>query len=213
VVRTPVPDTLWRLICKYAEENDLEQLQAWRLFLKRIVALIDEGNYDFMGPEFAGTLKRMISNDEIGVLGLPPIDVTKLHRSARTKSGFVGVYANGKGYRAEGAAPGAGTKKGTVNLGTYPTAEQAAWARYLHHKKHKITYGELDERMAYWRKAHPEMTDAEIVALIDELNIEQPSLGDLHKEQGLEPSQERPQGVMKIVPFGNIDPALFGPED
>ena len=208
MVRTAVPDTLWTLISKYAKATGLSELQAWGMFLHRVVSLIDDGDYDFLGPEFSRVLRGLIANDEIGSLNLPAIDVTKLHLSSKTKSGFVGVYSNGKGFRAVGKSPGFGT--GSQSLGTYPSAEQAAWARYLHHKKFKLPYGELEERLTYWRGKYPEMSDADLVGLLDPISFNEKPLGELFAEAGIKPSEEPPQGTRKFEPIGGVDPALFG---
>lgn len=50
----------------------------------------------------------------------------------RSRSGRLGVYPNGRGWIAQ-----IGSKKGkTINLGTYPTIEEAASAREAYEAKH-----------------------------------------------------------------------------
>jgi hypothetical protein len=72
-------------------------------------------------------------------------DLSKLHRSDKCKSGFVGVYSNGNGYRAEGKNPH--DPKSTITVGSFKTAEEAALARLHHHQKYKLPYGKLEEEM------------------------------------------------------------------
>jgi hypothetical protein len=88
------------------------------------------------------------------------IDVSLLHTSLKTNSGYEGVYPHpnpGRGFIARGRDPLSGKAGG--HLGLFPTAEQAAWARYEHYQKHGLPYGlkleklqkELDRRVSELR--------------------------------------------------------------
>lgn len=89
------------------------------------------------------------------------INVNVLHRSERTKSGYVGVYVNGKGFTAMGKFNARSTEQ--KSLGTFPTAAQAAEARRQHYLKNGIPYGALAERIEtfngsdVWRGASDEL--------------------------------------------------------
>lgn len=181
------------------------------MFLDRLVSMIDDGKYDTFGPEFARIIKALVANDQIGSLGLPAVDITKLHRSSKTKSGFIGVYANGKGFRAVGKGSGVGGNIRTtdVNIGTYPTAEQAAWARLLHYKRHKLPYGELEEQLEYWRRQYPDLSDAELVSATAANPSGRGNLGELFERDGMAPSEQHPQDA-SIKPLGGVDESLFG---
>jgi hypothetical protein len=110
--------------------------------------------------------RARISLKRQGLLGVndpTPIDISKLHQNAKTKSGFEGVYPNGaKGFSARGKNP---SGPGQIYLGTFPTTEEAAWARYTHYKKHNLPYGDLEEAVNDFRENVPQMahlTDAQV---------------------------------------------------
>lgn len=128
----------------------------------RIAALLEDGKAEFLGPEYTHALKR-VRADAFGTIGNgPPIDLNKLHRSDKIKSGFVGVYPNGKGFRAEGRLK---NRTQTKYLGTFDTAEEAAWIRYLYYKTEGIPYGPMEERILELRtKWKMSGTDAELEA-------------------------------------------------
>lgn len=76
------------------------------------------------------------------------IDFSVLHTSNKTASGFEGVYKHSnpaRGFIAQGRD--AQTRKSGKHLGLFPTAAQAAWARYRHYQKHRLPYGKLAEVM------------------------------------------------------------------
>lgn len=104
--------------------------------------MIERSNASVLGPMFEHAYVALRAKDGASLDGLPPVDVSKLARSTRTKSGFVGVYANGKGFRA--MARDENDANIQKSIGTFASAEQAAWARYLHYTKHKLPYGEVE---------------------------------------------------------------------
>ena len=77
------------------------------------------------------------------------INTARLHRTDKTKSGFVGVYANGKGFTAQ--AKISATDSAQASLGTFPTAVQAAEVRRVHYYKHSIPYGRLGDKLESFR--------------------------------------------------------------
>jgi len=98
---------------------------------------------------------RKLRDERFNVLdnNSPAIDLERLHQSHRTKSGFVGVYANGKGFRAMAkTGPNSPAQR---SIGTFQTAEEAAWRRYLYYRQHGLGYGELEIEMEKFRKGVP----------------------------------------------------------
>lgn len=142
--------------------------------------MMANGKAHLFGDEYEALYNELVASDKVSVNNLPPIEVGKLHRSTRTKSGFVGVYANGKGYRAMARGAGENAGSAQVSIGTFPTAESAAWARHLHYKKNGFPYGEieafLDEKPIEYTVTRDTLksvigrdpTDEEIVAQINE---------------------------------------------
>jgi hypothetical protein len=111
---------------------------------------------DVLGFEYAQAAKRLREHQahaQEQARATDP-DLTKLHRSAKAKSGFVGVYSNGNGFRAEGRDPH--NAHGVVTIGSFKTAELAALARLKHHQRHKLPYGELEMAMEHMLKSEPE---------------------------------------------------------
>ena len=138
-VRVVLPPKLREFLAKVGEFMKTDQRWALDWFLVRVEAMIESGDIAKLGFEFDRAYRLMETD-------APGMDLTLLHRSEKTKSGFVGVYANGKGYRAMGPDG--------HNLGTFPTSEKAAWERYLYCRKHALTYGPLEEWLV---KAEREM--------------------------------------------------------
>jgi len=136
-VKVAIEPDLKLFLEKLAEYGSSDQRWALRWVMTRLNTMAENGEIAQLGPEFAVAAKRMRAD----VPGMAPgMDLTLLHRSEKTKSRFVGVYANGKGYRA--MAPDG------YNLGTFPTGERAAWERYLYCRKHALAYGKPDEQGA-----------------------------------------------------------------
>jgi hypothetical protein len=150
-VRVTVEPQLWELSGQLAKQWHVDQITALSIMLEKITRLIEAGKAEFLGPEFSYAFNKLVMTDKLSVGGLPPVESTKLHRSLKTKSGFVGVYANGQGFRAMGKIRGA---DGDIqkSIGTFPTAEQAAWARFIHYKKLGLPYGAVEEALAEARR-------------------------------------------------------------
>lgn len=137
-----VPANIWALAGKVAERWRITHIQGMRIVLDHLSQRIEKTNGAVLGDVFQVAYEGLIAADSAPIDGLPSIDVSKIHRSAKTKSGFVGVYANGKGFRAMAKQPGEGRIQ--KSIGTFPTAERAGWARYIFYKKHQLPYGELE---------------------------------------------------------------------
>jgi len=135
-VRVVLPPELREFLAKVGEFMKTDQRWALDWLLVRVAAMIESGDIAKLGFEFDGAYRLMETDVPDGWHGMR-MDLTLLHRSEKTKSGFVGVYANGKGYRA--MAPDG------HNLGTFSTSERAAWARYLYCRKHALAYGKPEQ--------------------------------------------------------------------
>ena len=146
-VRTKIPAEIVKVLERFAKDNDVDILIAWRMMLSQIAQMLNVGQGGFLGAMFERSL-RAARMDNFGTLTAgPKIDLAKLHKSNRTKSGYVGVYANGKGFRAMAKT------KGVENyIGTFESSEEAAWQRYLYYREHGLPYGELELEMERWRK-------------------------------------------------------------
>lgn len=142
-----MPANVWALAGQLGEQWQIAQIQALRVIIDHIGAWLDETKANVLGPVFKSAYEHLLASDAIAYDGLPGIDISKIHRSDKTRSGFVGVYANGKGFRAMAKMLGDGKYAVQKSIGTFPTAERAGWARYLHYKKHKLPYGVLEEKL------------------------------------------------------------------
>jgi hypothetical protein len=139
--RIEVSSRLWELLEEVAKVMDATPKWCLQTLLRRVENMAVTGQIDALGFEFAQAVKQLNNRGRLYDDGVPEADVSKLHRSERAKSGFVGVYSNGKGFRAEGK-DGTG---GLITLGTFPSAESAAWARYRHYMRTGLSYGVLEE--------------------------------------------------------------------
>lgn len=111
-----------------------------------------------LGYRYATARQVMDRNGDFSVISplIPQIDASVLHRTDRTKSGYVGVYSNGKGFSAQGR----GSKgERSVHLGTFQSAEEAAWARRAHYLRHGFTYGKLAEMAEQYEKRPDRVRD------------------------------------------------------
>jgi hypothetical protein len=142
-IKLDVPGNIWTLAGKISERWGITPFQAMRIILDQMSSIIDKTNGAVLGDVYQTAYEGLLAADSMPLDGLPSIDVSKIHRSAKTKSGFVGVYANGKGFRAMAKQPGEGRVQ--KSIGTFPSAERAGWARYLFYKKHGMPYGVLED--------------------------------------------------------------------
>lgn len=228
-LRLTLPAAIAKVVVKFAKTNDISYESAIKMFLGEISFRFDEGEAMFLSPAFQRAL-RQVREEHFGVINETAIafDLSKVHKSTRTKSGFVGVYANGKGFRATGKA--GPNNPGEKSLGTYPTAEEAAWRRYCYYKQSKLPYGELEVEMQRWRNGELgerfKGTDEE---LIEEIRKHAGHTGMLEeifgsdgnnaprKSSGVTISNEKPKPPdVKIVPLGlskEVADEIFGPDE
>src|SRR5690606_24558580 len=125
-VRAVIPSAIVKVCEQVSQDLGIPFEAALRMLLREISHRFDEGEAMFLSSSFQAAL-RVVRERHFGVINesAPLMDLSKVHRSSRTKSGFVGVYANGKGFRAMGRT--SLTNPALRSLGTYPTAEEAAW--------------------------------------------------------------------------------------
>lgn len=147
VVTTTVPKFLWNLCVKLAERWGSTPISAFRQMMDRIDLNAQAGRFEFFGPELNAVLRQIEHREE--QKASEEIDYNKLHKSTKGKSGYVGVYANGKGFRAMGLDPQTNT---IITLGTFDRADVAAWQRYLHYKANGLPYGLYAEALEIYEK-------------------------------------------------------------
>lgn len=142
-VKTKIPSVIWALAGEVGERWGVKQEQALEIMLDQLGDTLAKSNASILGATYESAFGRLLARDKVPLDGMPPIEVGKLHRSPRknTASGFVGVYPNGRNFRAMAKDPNGGPQ---VTVGTYTSAEQAAWARYLFYVKHNMPYGEAE---------------------------------------------------------------------
>lgn len=146
-LRVTVPPMLWGIALEVSELVKIEPEKAFALLVDQINLSALKGDVKFLGG-FAHHA-QVVLNKRIDQFddGTPTIEYDKLHKSDRTKSGFVGVYQNGQGFRAH-----ADGDHGQKTIGTFPTAAEAAWRRYLYYKKHRLPYGHFEAMLEKCRK-------------------------------------------------------------
>lgn len=136
------------------------------MLLNQLAAEFEAGNASFLSTDWQRALRK-VRDENYGVIDAGAgINLELVHRSEKTKSGFVGVYANGKGFR--GMAKYGGSLH---SIGTFATAEEAAWRRRQYYKEHRLPYGELEAEMEEWRAGRAggdafKGTDEELIAAI-----------------------------------------------
>jgi hypothetical protein len=171
-LRLRLPPHTWRLITRYADRVEIPPEAAARIFLEQIEALIGDNDAPWLSGDWRHVLQASQRDTPPSLEG---IDLEVLHRSDKTKSGFVGVYANGAGFRAAG--------RGGAYLGTFKTAEEAAWARYKLYKRANLPYGELELEIDRLRARGEKGDDEQLKAIALETAYH---LGALHLYPGYE---------------------------
>lgn len=149
------PHTL-RLAEAFAQRFELQPPRALEILLGQVEALIKTRSTAWLSADWQ-ELARMVERLAPPV-ALTHIDLTKLHRSEKTNSGFVGVYANGRGFRAAGPHG--------AHVGQYELAEEAAWARYLYYKQRNLPYGQMEIDIAAMRQRGEVGSDGQLAALV-----------------------------------------------
>lgn len=182
IIKTRIPIEFWNVLEALGTRYGISTAAMLRVSMDRIRTATLIGALDLFGHDFCEEAKKLhrsglaqIASPDLG------IDLDKLHREERTKSGFYGVYVNGKGFRCVGADPK--DPRSTIHLGTYESAEAAAWIRYQHHKKHNLPYGEWEIELKAER-ARNVLNDDETIT---ELVVQVRDLGNKPMPQGLDP--------------------------
>jgi hypothetical protein len=158
--RVTIPAELLELLGQVAEDMGVSERWALRWMFSRFLTLVRQGRGALFAPEFeqawqALAATRMQTSTSV-------INYALLQRSPKLKSGYEGVYPYNRKWRAE--APDPADPRAMRTVSTHDSPDQAAWARHLYLKAHKLPYGRLAARLAYFRKIEPEvvkMLDAE----------------------------------------------------
>jgi hypothetical protein len=154
-LRTTFGPHMWRLVQRHAKRIGVNDAQCANMLLIHLEALAYDSALGWLPADWQHTHKEQRKEAGNRPPSLMGIDLTVLHRSNKTKSGFVGVYVNGSGYRAI-------ERRGNY-LGTFDSAEEAAYQRYLFYKRNKLPYGELEVEVDKRRNEFGEQgTDQEI---------------------------------------------------
>lgn len=170
VVKALVPRSIWDLIETYAKLVGVTPIQSWQMFLLRITKEIEAGNHAFLGTDLSSIARGLSLENKLGSGGMPPIDYAKLHRNQKLKSGYAGVYANGQHFRAMGPDG--------KYIGSYPSADHAAWGRYLYYVENNLAYGEaeneqhvlmleIEQHRARFRSLGVQYTDEDLLDAVD----------------------------------------------
>lgn len=165
---------MWLVVEQVASDLAVPPEAAVRILFAQVAAMLEQGQAGYLGPLFERALKT-VRQANFGAIGSgPAIDLSKLAANPKIKSGYVGVYANGNGFRAMGKKPGG---IGEQYIGSFPTAEEAAWKRYCYYKEHGLPYGEMEDEIREWRARGEQGTDLEIAERIRKYAA---SVGTLH---------------------------------
>lgn len=171
-VRVNISRSLWALLEKASAKFSLKPehgLQMLMTALDRHMA-DPSAKVDWLWPELRSVIEaerlawihdKRARLDEQEAAELNAMDLAVLERSERTKSGYTGVYANGKGFRAMVKM----AKGPLIALKTHETAEAAAWERYLYCQEKRIPYGELAAEMDQHRSKFDNETKLKIFAI------------------------------------------------
>lgn len=171
-----------------------------QILVERILGLFRAGDLKWLGdPVIIAAIERLKGRN-FGQLDDGRINVNLLHRSKKLKSGYTGVYASNQGFRAMATQPNNG---GLKNIGTYPSAEEAAWARREYHIVNKVPYGELEIEIATWRKNYPECFGDDDKTLIQKIDEHARCCGTWNDIFG--------SGSGTIIPEGVLDAPLEPP--
>jgi len=171
-VRTTIPNTLWTLVATWAQRQRVRPIDGFRMLMTQLADRIEAGDHAFLGPMFQKDIHNLTVSETIRPGGIPPVDEKlygKFHRNEKVKSGYVGVYANGKGFRAVGRVPG-GWNLTEKYIGTFPTADLAAQARYNYYKANTLLYGLAEETVIRLHETTiPDYTEYEALDFYNEL--------------------------------------------
>lgn len=165
------------------------------MLLVSLEADLELGQLDALPAEWRVTAARR--------QGAPKIpdgfDFSRLHRSTKTKSGFAGVYANGRGFRAAG--------RNGEHIAQCDTAEEAAYRRLMYYRQRGLPYGPMEDAIDNLRKIGTRGTDEQLKALV--LHDAQFD-GTAHLYEEIE---NQPQQLQQPQMFGfgeGFDPSKLG---
>jgi len=214
-IKTTIPKTLALLIEQWSQRAGCDPIKGFDLLLMGLADRIDSGDYNFLGASYQKDIQALAHADKIRPGGIPAIDenlIGKFHRSTKFKSGFFGVYANGRGFRAVGRVLNEFNTDAKL-IGSFPTSELAAQARYHYYRENKLVYGIAEEEILRQRSLLPDSTEYEILEFVNELResglLEPYRLEDDYKVQ-LEKRVEPTKAVGLDVPVPGRQSRKFG---
>jgi hypothetical protein len=133
-----------------------------KLLMKELAIGFQSGSAMGLSSTWEAALKETIDQHHGVIEAGANVDLAQLHRNPKLKSGFVGVYPNGRGWKAIGPHH--------KSIGQYDTPEAAACRRLLYYREHKLPYGELEKEIATWRLQGSTGDDLQIAHQIMEHN-------------------------------------------
>lgn len=171
-IRTVVPRPLWLLCEAIARRWQIEPDKVLLMILDRVGGQLADPQRGAhfastaLGPEYVEEYQRLW-RENFGVIASgPAIDISRLHTDPKLKSGYVGVYPNGKGFRATGRNHNGSMR----HLGTFDTAEAASWARLMYYEKNDLPYGRWEVEIDRLRASGERGSDAELIKIYEDLN-------------------------------------------
>lgn len=186
-----------KLALQHAKKHDLDVSKSLEMLTSYLEGQLMNSVINWLPSDWQMLHKELRNNEA----GLPPrllgIDISKLHRSDKTKSGFVGVYANGRGFRA--------MNRNNQYIGQYDSAEEAAWARYVNHKQSGLPYGPLEERVDDY-KADGRFFTNEETAMIEIVESSQYGGDPLYYVQWLPDNLKDHPRIQKVLREAGIQP-------
>lgn len=218
-----VPRELWNILEQWGSLQRLSANQSFWIFMLKTLTAIKKRNPAFeeitaachMGREKAMADEEDRSDPQaVKARDLPPVEsyYDLLETNDKAASGFVGVYQNGKAFRASAPRPDGRGSRNAVNVGTYETPDQAALARLLYYRKHKLIYG----RHAFEITRHQQMlhemgrTDTTFEEALESLNEAREMRGQVRIEiadNWLLYIGERPTALLELPSDDGADAA------
>lgn len=168
-VSTEIPTGLWDLATIFAAQNGFRDPGiALRMFMRQAWLAAKGGTSEWLGDMWGAALAELLSTKpaalSTGLEGVQQEALDALQRNPKAKSGFAGVYSNGKGYRASAWVDGV-----ERTIGTSPSAEAAAYRRLQYYRANNLPYGDLETEMIRWRAKDPVARDLSDRVLIEQI--------------------------------------------
>lgn len=209
-VRVDVPRPIWLIATELGREYGIKGDKAVRMLLKRLGdAFVDPRRAQVLtqvlGPDVGIAVETARRSNFGAIASGAQIDLSKLARSTRLKSGFDGVVQQGNGWRADARSFDG---IGLIKLGVYQSPEEAAWVRFLYYEQHSLPYGAWEAGIDRLRKEGQAGSDAELIQIYEETNR---LCGQEHLNQlpgrPKNPSAFVPRAGFETTAIDSLDPA------